>query len=253
MLNTLNDMQTDDRLKFKFLVFILCFILCSCTRIYNHSEKNPIPKKEPIKDRVYFTYGLKSKEAEESGGIYIVKKGDSLYTISLLYDVNYKSIAKWNNIKKPYKITPGQKIVIKSKQFRNQKVSKNKKYKFSSNLKWVRPHKGKISKEFSYSDIGKKGIDITGDIGDDIYSASEGVVVYTGNGIKGYGNLIIIKHNETFLSAYAHTNKILVKEDSKVAKGQLIAKLGDSDSIKPILHFQIRKNGKSVDPENYLP
>ena len=117
----------------------------------------------------------------------------------------------------------------------------------------MRPHNGKISKEFSYSDIGKKGIDIIGDIGDDIYSASEGVVVYTGNGIKGYGNLIIIKHNETFLSAYAHTNKILVKEDSKVTKGQLIARLGDSDSIKPILHFQIRKNGKSVDPENYLP
>ena len=74
MLNTLNDMQTDDRLKFKFLVLISCFILCSCTRIYNHSEKDPIPKKEPIKDRVYFTYGLKSKEAEESGGIYIVKR-----------------------------------------------------------------------------------------------------------------------------------------------------------------------------------
>ena len=67
MLNTLNDMQKDDRLKFKFLVFISCFILCSCTRIYNHSEKDPIPKKEPIKDRVYFTYGIKSKEAEESG------------------------------------------------------------------------------------------------------------------------------------------------------------------------------------------
>ena len=79
------------------------------------------------------------------------------------------------------------------------------------------------------------------------------MVVYTGNGIKGYGNLIIIKHNETFLSAYAHTSKILVEENNIVKKGQIIANLGDTDSIKPILHFQIRKNGKPVDPEKYLP
>ena len=183
---------------------------------------------------------------------YIVKKGDSLYTISLLYDVNYLSIAKWNNIEKPYRIKPGQRISIKSKKFRQKKLA-NKKNKVSSKLSWVRPHDGKISKEFSYSDIGKKGIDISGDIGDEIYSVSDGVVVYTGDGIKGYGNLIIIKHNNTFLSAYAHTNRILVKENSSVDKGQVIAELGDSDSIKPILHFQIRKNGKSVDPENYLP
>ena len=86
--------------------------------------------------------------------------------------------------------------------------------------------------------IGKKGIDISGKIGDDILSSSDGMVVYTGNGIKGYGNLIIIKHNETFLSAYAHTSKILVEENNLVKKGQVIAKLGDTYSIKPILHFQ---------------
>ena len=99
----------------------------------------------------------------------------------------------------------------------------------------------------------KKGIDISGKIGDDLFSSSDGMVVYTGNGIKGYGNLIIIKHNETFLSAYAHTSKILVEENNLVKQGQVIAKLGDTDSIKPLLHFQIRKNGKSVDPEKYLP
>jgi lipoprotein NlpD len=77
--------------------------------------------------------------------------------------------------------------------------------------------------------------------------------VYTGNGIKGYGNLVIIKHNDDFLTAYAHTSKILVKESNSVVKGQVIANLGDTDSIKPILHFQVRKNGKSVDPEKYIP
>ncbi len=242
------------KIKFQVLFFSLfVLILSSCTKIYRHTAKDPIPDKEPIKERVYFTYGLKSKEAEEYGGEYIVKKGDSLYTISLLYDVNYLSIAKWNNIKKPYRIKPGQRIEIKSKKFRPNKQVNKKKRKFSSKLKWVRPHEGRISKEFSYSNIGKKGIDISGNIGDEIYSVSDGVVVYTGDGIKGYGNLIIVKHNDTFLSAYAHTNRILVNENSKVDRGQVIAELGDSDSVKPILHFQIRKNGKSVDPEKYLP
>lgn len=242
------------KIKFQLLFFFFfTIILTSCTKIHRHAAKDPIPDKEPIKERVYFTYGLKSKEAEEYGGEYIVKKGDSLYTISLLYDVNYLSIAKWNNIEKPYRIKPGQIIEIKSKKFRPNKQLNNTKRKFSSKLSWVRPHEGRISKAFSYSDIGKKGIDISGDIGDEIYSVSDGVVVYTGDGIKGYGNLIIVKHNDTFLSAYAHANRILVKENSKVDKGQVIAELGDSDSIKPMLHFQIRKNGKSVDPEKYLP
>tara|TARA_Y100000766_G_scaffold254823_1_gene240462 strand:+ start:183 stop:545 length:363 start_codon:yes stop_codon:yes gene_type:complete len=107
--------------------FLFTIFLVSCTKIHRHSAKDPIPDKEPIKERVYFTYGLKSKEAEEYGGEYTVKKGDSLYTISLLYDVNYLSIAKWNNIESPYKIRPGQKILIKSKKFRQKnQVSKKK-------------------------------------------------------------------------------------------------------------------------------
>jgi len=237
-----------------FIINISFFIfLSACTKIHEHTEKDSISEKDPRKEKLYFTYGLKSKKAEESGDVYIVRKGDSLYSISLLYDVNYKQIAQWNNIKNPYRISIGQKILIKSKKFRKNSKTYKQKTKFASKVSWSRPHNGKISKEFSYSDIGKKGIDISGDIGDDIYSASDGVVVYTGNGIKGYGNLVIIKHNDTFLTAYAHTNKILVKENNIVKKGELIAKLGDTDSIKPILHFQIRKNGKSVDPEKFLP
>ena len=241
------------------IYFLSIVFLISCTKIHRHAEKPSIPEKEPRKERIYFTYGLKSKKGSESGDEYIVQKGDTLYSISLLYDVNYIKIAKWNNIISPYKLKIGDRIVIKSNKFRKKESSdikykeNKKKVKYASNVKWGRPHNGKISKEFSYSDIGKKGIDIAGKIGDDILSSSDGMVVYTGNGIKGYGNLIIIKHNDTFLSAYAHTNKILVEENNLVKKGQVIAKLGDTDSIKPILHFQIRKNGKSVDPENYLP
>ena len=238
---------------------LISLITSSCTKIHNHSSKRSLPDKEPRKERVYFTYGLKSKKGSESGDVYIVQRGDSLYSISLLYDVNYLKIANWNNIDSPYRLMIGDKIVIKSNKYRkdvgnNKKVNKNnKKIKYSKNVKWARPHNGKVSKEFSYSDVGKKGIDISGVLGDNIYSTGDGMVVYTGNGIKGYGNLIIIKHNETFLSAYAHTSKILVEENNIVKKGQIIANLGDTDSIKPILHFQIRKNGKPVDPEKYLP
>ena len=236
-----------------FLVFIQLLVISSCTKIHTHSAKEPIAKKEPRKERVYFTYGLKSKKAEESGDIYIVKEGDSLFSISLLYDVNYKRIAKWNNLEEPYRLFVGDEIIIKSGKYRNKKIAKKNKVKYLSKLEWIRPHNGRVSKEYTYSDIGKKGIDISGDIGDKIYSSAEGVVVYTGSGIKGYGKLIIIKHNETFLTAYAHTSKILVKENTRVKKGQVIALLGDTDSVKPILHFQVRKNGKTVDPEKYIP
>ena len=236
-----------------FICFCNLMFVTGCTKIHEHSAKDPYPEKKPRKERVYFTYGLKSRQAEESGDIYIVKEGDSLSSISFLYDVSYKKIAKWNNIDKPYKISVGDEIVIKSNKFRKKDNSKKEKIKYKSNLSWSRPHNGLVSKKFSYSDIGKKGIDISGNIGDEIYSASDGVVVYTGNGIKGYGNLIIIKHNDSFLTAYAHTSKILVKENNSVAKGQVIANLGNTDSIKPILHFQVRKNGKSVDPEKYIP
>jgi len=239
----------------KYNPFIIILFLCSssCTKIHTHGAKSPIPEKEPIKERVYFTYGLKSKKAEESGDIYIVKSGDTLSSIAFLYDINYLTIAKWNNIKKPYKINIGDEIIIKSNKYREFSVQKKSNVKFVSNIKWTRPHSGKVTKNFSYSDIGKKGIDIDGNIGDNIFSAADGIVVYSGNGIKGYGNLIIIKHNDVFLSAYAHTNTILVEEDDFVKKGQVIAELGNTDSIKPILHFQIRKNGISIDPEKYIP
>ena len=234
-----------------FLAALL--VLSGCTKIHVHGSKDSFPEKKPRKGKLYFTYGLKSKKAEESGDIYTVKAGDTLFLISLEYDVNYKKIANWNNIKKPYKIYVGDKIVIKSKKFRETssevRVSKIKK----SKINWIRPHNGKIIKEYSYSQIGKKGIDISGNIGDKIFSASDGTVVYTGSGIKGYGNLIIIKHDEVYLTAYAHINEILVDEKDSVKIGQLIATLGDTDAIKPILHFQVRKYGKSVNPESFLP
>ena len=98
-----------------------------------------------------------------------------------------------------------------------------------------------------------KGIDISGRLGEPIYAAAAGEVVYAGSGLLGYGNLVIINHNETYLSAYAHNRKILVQEGQPIKIGQKIAEMGRSETSKPMLHFEIRKNGEPVDPMRFLP
>lgn len=98
-----------------------------------------------------------------------------------------------------------------------------------------------------------KGLDIGGKAGDPVLAAADGRVVYAGAGLRGYGNLIILKHNNTYLSAYAHNQTLLVKEDQTVRKGQKIAEMGSSDSDRVKLHFEIRRQGKPVDPARYLP
>jgi len=116
---------------------------------------------------------------------------------------------------------------------------------------WGWPVKGKVIAGFS--EASNKGLDIAANIGDPVTASSAGRVVYSGSGLRGYGKLVIIKHNKTYLSAYAHNSVILVKEGQSVVKGQKIAEVGNSDSDKPMLHFEIRKLGKPVDPAKYLP
>jgi lipoprotein NlpD len=116
---------------------------------------------------------------------------------------------------------------------------------------WGWPLKGKIIAEFS--ETSNKGLDIAATPGEPVLAAAAGRVVYSGSGLRGYGKLVIIKHNRTYLSAYAHNSVILVKEGQNVIKGQKIAEAGSTDSNRPELHFEIRKFGKPVDPAKYLP
>lgn len=118
---------------------------------------------------------------------------------------------------------------------------------------WLWPAKGKVLAKFSSAEPVNKGVDIAGNSGEPIVSAASGTVVYAGQGLRGYGNLVIIKHDDAYLSAYAHARKILVKESQSIKAGQKIAEIGSTgtDSVK--LHFEIRKNGKPVDPLYYLP
>ncbi|WP_342608079.1 peptidoglycan DD-metalloendopeptidase family protein [Vibrio tritonius] len=119
--------------------------------------------------------------------------------------------------------------------------------------KWLWPTKGRIISQFSAGDQGNRGIDIAGQRGQSIVSTASGTVVYSGNALRGYGNLIIIKHNDNYISAYAHNDRLLVKEGQSVRGGQKIATMGSSGSTSVRLHFEIRYQGKSVNPKRYLP
>lgn len=149
------------------------------------------------------------------------------------------------------KTTPAQKT-YKNKELKksNQQVGES----FSTKVrKWVWPSNGKIIRRFSLKPQGTKGIDFGGVRGADVRAAADGKVVYAGNALRGYGNLIIVKHNDDYLSAYAHNDKLLVKEQQNVQAGQVISKMGDSGADRVMLHFEIRFRGKSVNPAKYLP
>jgi lipoprotein NlpD len=123
-------------------------------------------------------------------------------------------------------------------------------------IDWAWPSGGKLIGTFSEGGNGAeatKGIDIAGKIGEPVKAAADGKVVYVGSGLRGYGNLVIVRHNAAFLSAYAHNSRILVKEGQTVSRGQKIAELGNSDADQPKLHFEVRHQGKPVDPLKYLP
>ncbi|MFV1872851.1 MAG: peptidoglycan DD-metalloendopeptidase family protein [Oleiphilus sp.] len=250
------------------ILFSVLLVSCTSPSIYRNKSFNP---------PVYF-------------GQHVVQPGDTLYRIAWRYGRELKELAATNNIDPPYVIRPGQKIslekspayvaeakksarkhdsrernVTKSKNNVSDRksVTKDKKYNNFKNIKWSWPHVGPIiAKYYSRSSrnldglaqgVPNKGIDISGQIGDPIFAAADGEVVYAGNGLLGYGNLVIINHNEHYLSAYAHNRKILVKEGQIIKIGQKIAEMGSSESQQTKLHFEIRRDGQPVDPLKYLP
>jgi len=163
-----------------------------------------------------------------------------------------------NNVYKNNRQATNRQSVVKNKQSQSkQLIEHRKQYRpRSSNNKienWIWPVNGKVVQGFSAKQNQNKGLDIKAKKGSAVRAAAPGKVVYSGNGLKGYGHLVIIKHNDSYLSAYAHNNKIHVLENEVVKAGQRIADLGNSDSDTFKLHFEIRYKGKPVNPLNYLP
>jgi len=188
-----------------------------------------------------------------------VRKGDTLYALAKQHDISAKQLASINRLKSPYTIKPGQTLKLTAtKTYRAPATSSSKSTTASlpadnKKVSWQWPVQGKLITTFKSNKTGRKGIDIAGSEGKSIKAAAPGKVVYSGNGLISYGNLVIIKHNRTYLSAYAHNRKLLVKEGDTIKAGQKIAELGKTGADSPRLHFEIRKNGKPVNPLKYLP
>lgn len=200
-----------------------------------------------------------------------VKKGDTLYGLALQYGTSTKALASINGLRYPYTLQPGQTLRLKPTG-RPAAVASSTSTVRSGNAKststktttaalpddnrkviWQWPVQGKLITTFKSNKTGRKGIDIAGKEGREIKAAAAGRVVYSGNGLISYGNLVIIKHNRSYLSAYAHNRRLLVKEGDAIRAGQKIAELGKTGTDSPRLHFEIRKNGKPVNPLKYLP
>lgn len=266
-------------------VSVLSWILCTAIPIgliagcSSNTAPAPVVKLNTHKDYREIKRGsLKAKK-------YKVKKGDTLYSIAFHAGIDFRELAFLNSISAPYKIYPGQELkLVASKKRRDKKPSRKtgqttkkqvnqtvdppkkqayggvvvkqnpKPTGFPKTVKtWVWPAYGRIVGQFSLNEVGNKGIDISNKRGSAVKAAASGKVVYTGKALRGYGNLIIIKHTESFLSAYAHNEVLLVKEQQWVTAGQQIARMGSDDTGSVQLHFEIRHKGKSVDPLRYLP
>ena len=222
--------------------------------------------------------------------VHKVRRGETLYSIAFQHGKDYRKLARLNGIRAPYTIFAGQKIRLKGSKKRvttrpkstksaqvtkktskstikksTKKLKKNKKSSKKSvktaskkglikgRVSWKWPSKGMIIKKFSKKSATRKGLDISGRLGQAVKASAAGKVVYSGSGLRGYGRLIIVKHNERFLSAYAHNRKLLVKEGQVVKQGQRIAEMGRSGTDRVKLHFEIRSDGNPVDPLRYLP
>jgi len=205
--------------------------------------------------------------------MHVAQKGDTLYSVAWRYGKDYRDLAYINDLKPPYTIVAGQRLQLSPRKLVTETttrlqptISKNTQEVTQTTIPmleqephiappsaWQWPALGKIINRFAVNNGGNKGIEIAGIAGNAIWATAAGKVVYAGNGLRGYGNLLIVKHNEEFLSAYAHNSKLLVKEGELVKAGQVIAEMGDTEAQQVMLHFEIRKAGKPVDPLQYLP
>lgn len=218
------------------------------------------------------------------GATTIVQRGDNLYRIAVNNGITPLDLALWNGVDPPYTIYPGQRLRLYPQDRRPappparssaaaattrppatatrpttgaatpaRPVARPVPPPDADGFDWRWPADGQVASRYVAGDATKQGIDIAGKEGQPVRAAADGVVVYSGAGLVGYGELVIVKHSETWLSAYGHNRRRLVNEGQNVKAGQQIAEMGHSGASRDMLHFEIRYNGKPVDPQEYLP
>ncbi|MES2817829.1 MAG: peptidoglycan DD-metalloendopeptidase family protein [Pseudomonadota bacterium] len=236
--------------------------------------------------------GAQSQRQPVSKGQYRVLRGDTLYSIAFRFGWDWKALAARNSIAPPYVIRPGQIIrfdggayqgpvvatapplvvtrptstsssapvqtpsvrpVPSSEPVKPTQATTPVQPVKASAAGWAWPSAGVLIGRFSSNGSLNKGIDLAGELGQPVLAASDGSVVYAGSGLRGYGELVIIKHSDTYVSAYGHNRRLLVREGQQVKVGQTIAEMGSTGTDRVKLHFEIRRQGKPVDPLQYLP
>lgn len=247
------------RQRFSPILWSLCFFISACS---SQTQYAPVLDgwKQPI-----------SKQ-----GYHRVSPGETLYSIAWQYGLDYRDLVTINHLVSPYVLHSGEALALSApstpengsaltrKRLKTQKINlPSKRYipikanphsAFHSPVagSWQWPARGTLVKDYQTGAMGNKGLDIGGVLGAPIKAAAPGTIVYSGNGIRGYGNLLIIKHDEHYLSAYGHNQHILVHEGQGVKQGETIATMGRNEKGLPLLHFEIRRMGKPVNPHDYL-
>ncbi len=253
--------------------------------LYSISRRYNVPIKDMINAnrlRPPYTLYVGQKLRLPTKQYHIVRRGESLYGIARQYNVDVTSLSRVNNLQTPYSLSPGQKLLLpasvssaagsataaSSKATANaaQNTSKRTSYQRSAEsytppastrkTKFMWPVNGTVVSGFGNLGSGRKndGINIKAALGTAVKAADSGTVAYAGNELKGFGNLILIKHSDGWITAYAHCDRLFVKKGQKVARGEKIATVGSSGSVTtPQLHFEVRAGKKAVNPRSYLP
>lgn len=282
----MNDLNR--RLGFCVLVSLLALAGCSSKSLNRApvEDRTKTSTGAPVETGIASPLVKQPQGFEHAGkpGYYAVKPGDTLTRIALEHGQSPRDIARWSQVEDLNRIEVGQvlrivppvetgvvvKPVTRSAVTEASTASAAAsgpvvtgapatvsapvaaaKAAVDGEVNWIWPANGVVLAGFD--EVKNKGLDIGGTAGEPVLAAADGRVVYVGAGLRGYGNLIILKHDNVFLTAYAHNRTLLVKEDQTVLKGQKIAEMGSSDSDQVKLHFEIRRQGKPVDPAKYLP
>lgn len=224
------------------------------------------------------THGPVQVSQPRFGATVVVRSGQTVYRIATENGITALDLALWNDIAPPYTIYPGQRLRLYPRDGRPAPVARNppatprraptgtpaprapttpagpvEAARTANAPTWRWPTEGGVLTSYAAGDPTRQGIDIAGREGQPVRAAADGVVVYSGSGLVGYGELVIIKHNEQWLTAYGHNRARLVNEGTRVKAGDQVAEMGHSGASRDILHFEIRYNGKPVDPQQYLP
>ncbi|MFT2097068.1 peptidoglycan DD-metalloendopeptidase family protein [Marinomonas sp. 2405UD66-6] len=257
---------------------LLCFLLTGCSyEVLHYSDKN----------NASYSSNNARVASVPSSGYHRVQGGDTLFSIAFRYGLDYRELARFNRIDAPYVIYPNQKIKLSGAKTVVAKTSNSTaktttstptevkktppKTATTSTPKtvvkepitdtkddkpvgdWSWPVDGAVVRGFSNAGVSSKGIDIKAEEGALVKAAASGTVVYAGSGLIGYGNLVIVKHNDIYLSAYAYNERILVKEKQNVKAGDSLAVIGGKGEDRPLLHFEVRRDGQPIDPVSVLP